>query len=69
MGFVRFCAFLLVLSSNFELEVCIARIYNDGTITSDSMPFRAILQAPVYCNNGTYWDDRTQKCREPYILF
>ena len=70
MGLVRICAFLLILSSNFESDVvCIARIRDDGAISSDSVPFRSILQAPVYCTNGTYWDERTQKCREPYFLF
>lgn len=72
MGLVRCCVFLLILSSNFESDVvCIARTsYDDGNgDNSDAVAFRSILQAPVYCNNGTYWDERTQKCREPYILF
>lgn len=72
MGLVRFCVLLLILSSHFELDVVYtARIYDDENenISIDAIPFRAILQAPVYCTNGTYWDERTQRCREPYILF
>lgn len=71
MGLVRLCAFLLILSSHFDLSVlCIARIFDDSDEDyTDSMSFRSILQAPVICSNGTYWDDSAGKCREIFYLF
>lgn len=36
---------------------------------ADFTALRNILRVPNNCPTGTKWDDRTQKCHQPFLLF